>query len=577
MPVGAASGTGKPAHAVKQQPPASPRSDGSSKARAAAHGGEARAPAGAAWFARVRAKLSRQLIKHRWALVVPVVLPLSKAYDGYWKLKNVYLRELRNAAREHPRRVAQVAAQIQRWNAGGRNGLLHTSRKSWQSVSVRAQEYKKNSTGAIDVELHDILALDRDKGTITIEPRVNMAQLTRKLAPLGLTVPVVPELDDLTAGGLYLGYGIESSAHLYGLFADTVKAAELVLADGRVVRASATENRELFHALPWSYGALGMLTALELPVIPALPYVRLTYRGVSSREEAAAEFTRLACAEKPPRFLDALMFSRDRGVLMYGDFAELPKGETANRVGRFYKPWFYKHAEALGRRAGETHEYIPLRDYYHRYTRSLYWHGELLVPFGNHPLFRYTLGWLMPPKVSLMRLVQSDAVRRYRDERNVVQDVLIPVRHLQACLEMMHREFDAYPVWFCAHKVFRREPRGMLGPSSPELDSEMFVDVGVWQVPGYVKRGEAWDGHAAVRRMEAWTRRHQGVQCLYAVTEQTESEFWRMFDRSLYSRVRAAYGAEGALMDVFAKVRRVDVEARPTARERNPESNSTPA
>ena len=58
--------------------------------------------------------------------------------------------------------------------------------------------------------------------------------------------------------------------------------------------------------------------------------------------------------------------------------------------------------------------------------------------------------------------------------------------------------------------------------------------------------------------MEAWARAHNAYQCLYAVTEQSESEFWRMFDRSLYGRVRMAYGADGAFMDVYEKVRRRD-------------------
>jgi hypothetical protein len=31
-----------------------------------------------------------------------------------------------------------------------------------------------------------------------------------------------------------------------------------------------------------------------------------------------------------------------------------------------------------------------------------------------------------------------------------------------------------------------------------------------------------------------------------------------MFDRSLYDRVRARYGAEGVFMDVFDKVKRVE-------------------
>jgi delta24-sterol reductase len=458
----------------------------------------------------------------------------------------------------HEARVARVAAQIRAWNQRGRRGLLHTSRKAWQSVTVRALDYKKDSESGIDVELHDILELDRTRNTIKLEPRVNMAQVTRKLAPLGLTLPVVPELDDLTAGGLLLGYGIESASHKYGLFADTVRSAELVLGDGRVVRASAEQHADLFRALPFSYGAHGMLTALELPVIPARPYVRLTYRGTNSLDQMCREFTRLATSDRPPEFLDALLYTRERGVLMYGDFADLPQGEKPNRISRFYKPWFYKHAERLARE-GEVSEYIPLRDYYHRYTRSLYWHGELLVPFGNHPLFRYALGWLMPPKVSLMRLVQTESLRKYRDERNAVQDVLTPIRHLRSCLEMVDREFEVYPIWLCAHKMFRTDPQGMLSPSADAGDSEMFVDVGLWQVPGFVQRGEAWDGHQAVRNMEAWARAHNAYQCLYAVTEQSEPEFWRMFDRRLYARVRAAYGAEGAFMDVYDKVRRRDV------------------
>jgi Delta24-sterol reductase len=504
-------------------------------------------------------RLTELAIRYRWVIVVPVVLPISKAYELYWTARYVHLRNLRRrftdeAARHQPR-VGRVVAQIQAWTKAGRPGLLHTSRKSWQSVAVRAIEYKKQTSGAIEVDLHDILELDLARGIVRVEPRVNMGQLTRWLAPQGLSVPVVPELDDLTVGGLILGYGIESSAHKYGLFADTVVAAEVVLADGRVVRASATEHADLFRALPWSYGALGFLTAVELRVIPCKPYVRLTYEPVQGLADSVRRFRELACSAQPPEFLEQIYFDLDRSVLVYGDFADLPPGARANAIARFYKPWFPKHIESFFQKQKGT-EYIPLRDYYHRYTRSLYWHGELLVPFGNHPLFRYTLGWLMPPKVSLMRLTQTERVRKYRDERNVVQDALIPIRLLRDGIEMFHREFECYPLWICAHRTFRTEPRAMIGPSKPELAEELFVDLGAWQVPRIVKRKEAWDGREAVRHMEAWLRAQQGYQCLYAVTEQTRDEFWQMFDRTLYDSVRDAYGASGAFMDVFDKVKR---------------------
>ena len=308
-----------------------------------------------------RDRMTEFFIQQRWAIVVPLVLPVSKAYDLYWNARHVYYRNLRNAAADHERRVARVVEQLARWNAEGRPGLLHTSRKSWQSVAVRAIEYKQQKAGAIDVDLHDVLELDVERGIVRVEPRVNMGQLTRWLAPKGWTVPVVAELDDLTVGGLILGYGIESSAHKYGLFADTVVAAEVVLADGSVVRASATENADLFHALPWSYGALGFLTAVELRVIPAKPYVRVTYEPVQGLGAICARFTQLCTANTPPEFLEVLFFDLERAVIVHGDFADLPKGARVNHSARFYKPWFHKHIESFLQR-GIGSEYVPLRD-----------------------------------------------------------------------------------------------------------------------------------------------------------------------------------------------------------------------
>ena len=44
-------------------------------------------------------------------------------------------------------------------------------------------------------------------------------QITATLNPLGWTLPVVPELDDLTVGGLVCGVGVETSSHRYVLIA----------------------------------------------------------------------------------------------------------------------------------------------------------------------------------------------------------------------------------------------------------------------------------------------------------------------------------------------------------------------
>ena len=99
-------------------------------------------------------------------------------------------------------------------------------------MSLRAGKYKKTYDN-IRLDLHDILSINTEKRTVTVEPMVTMGQITHSLLPLGWIIPVLPELDDLTVGGLVNGTGIETSSHRYGLFQHICVAFEIVLADGR--------------------------------------------------------------------------------------------------------------------------------------------------------------------------------------------------------------------------------------------------------------------------------------------------------------------------------------------------------
>lgn len=126
----------------------------------------------------------------------------------------------------------------------------------------------------IECNLIDILEVDRKRCVVRVEPLATMGQVSATLAKIGWTIAIVPELDDLTVGGLVMGTGVESSSHIYGLFQHICESYELVLADGSLVTCSRTENSDLFFAVPWSYGTLGFLTAVEIKILPATKYVR---------------------------------------------------------------------------------------------------------------------------------------------------------------------------------------------------------------------------------------------------------------------------------------------------------------
>ena len=67
-------------------------------------------------------------------------------------------------------------------------------------------------------------------------------------------------------GGLTLGGGLGWLQSKYGLAIDNLRSAQLVLADGRVVTASANENADLFWAVRGAGANFGVATSLEFNV-----------------------------------------------------------------------------------------------------------------------------------------------------------------------------------------------------------------------------------------------------------------------------------------------------------------------
>ena len=91
---------------------------------------------------------------------------------------------------------------------------------------------------------------------------------------------------------------------------------------------------------------------------------------------------------------------------MVGNFADVETDEEKakiNKVTTWYKPWFYKHVETFLTTRNGGEEYIPLREYLLRHDKAIFWVIESMIPFGNHPLFLFFLGWMLPPKPAFMK------------------------------------------------------------------------------------------------------------------------------------------------------------------------------
>lgn len=200
-----------------------------------------------------------------------------------------------------------------------------TARPGWQTMSFRQPLYKKTST-QIECNLVDILEVDTKRGVVRVEPLANMGQISKTLGEIGWAIPIVPELDDLTVGGLVMGTGVESSSHIYGLFQHICISFELVLSDGSVVKCTKENNPDLFYAVPWSYGTLGFLTAVEIKIIPVTKYISLKYIPVRGVGKIVDLFEKESKNLKND-FVEGLMYSLDEGVIMIGNMVETLKSE----------------------------------------------------------------------------------------------------------------------------------------------------------------------------------------------------------------------------------------------------------
>ena len=121
----------------------------------------------------------------------------------------------------------------------------------------------------------EILEIDATDMTATVQPGVLNLQLSRAVGEHGLFYPPDPSSWEWST----LGGNVATNAGglccvKYGVTADYVRALEVVLADGRVVRtgrrtAKGVAGYDLTHLFVGSEGTLGVITEITVSLVPA--------------------------------------------------------------------------------------------------------------------------------------------------------------------------------------------------------------------------------------------------------------------------------------------------------------------
>lgn len=426
----------------------------------------------------------------------------------------------------HTAKVQRIARALARHDGGG---AFVSLKKKAVSHQVPKKGDKRRHDAKVDIsDLDEILRIDPITRTCTAEPGVTFVDLVAATLEYGLVPIVVPELKTITVGGAVSGCSIESMSFRYGGFHDTCLEYEVITTDGEVLRCTPdNEHKLVFQMMHGSFGTLGVLSKLKFRLVPAKPYVKLTYDTFPTLQEYEAAIREHATAADVD-FMDGIIHAPNKYVLCLGKFVD-----EAPYTHRY--DWVRVYWRSTGAR---IEDYLRTPDYFFRYDRGV---------TNVHP--RSFVGRLLFGKIvsstTLLRL--AEVLHRFlpADRPNVTVDLFLPIAKLQDFMQWYRSAIDYFPLWCVPYRRVRYYE--WIAPGYFDgVDDELFVDLAIYGL-------EQPRGRNYYKEIEDELPKVKGIKTLISHNFYDEETFWSIWNKSSYDAVKAITDRKNILRDLYTK------------------------
>ncbi len=151
-------------------------------------------------------------------------------------------------------------------NAADVVACVKTARETGMSLSIRGGGHNAGGLGVwddalvVDLSTMRSVTVDADAHQVRVDGGCTWSDVDGATVPFGMATPS-GFLASTGVGGLTLGGGIGYLTRRFGLTIDNLISADVVLADGSLVTASATSHPDLFWALRGGGGNFGVVTS----------------------------------------------------------------------------------------------------------------------------------------------------------------------------------------------------------------------------------------------------------------------------------------------------------------------------
>ena len=202
------------------------------------------------------------------------------------------------------------------------------ARSNHETISVRGAGHNVAGTslrdGAMLIDLSAMkgIRIDADAQTAQAEPGVTWAELNNALQPFGLAA-TGGYVGTTGVSGLTLGGGLGWMVRKYGCALDNLLSADVVTADAQVLKASSTENPDLFWGIRGGGGNFGIVTSFEFTVHPVAEVLAGLVLHPASKGREALRFWREYESTAPEDMTN--------GALIFTAPPELPVPDSLRR------------------------------------------------------------------------------------------------------------------------------------------------------------------------------------------------------------------------------------------------------
>jgi FAD/FMN-containing dehydrogenase len=398
-------------------------------------------------------------------------------------------------------------------------------------------------------DLDRVIRIDTKKRTAEVEAATTYKDLVAATLKHGLLPAVVPQFVTITVGGAVAGGACEATSFRYGPVHETVLSMTVLLGDGRVVTATPdNEHRDLFYALPNTFGSLGYILKLTVKLVPAKKFVELRhvhFTDLQTYFAAIADVMRTDMYDgRYVDFMDGIILSEHDCYLTIAHFVD-----TAPYTSDYtYMQIYYRSISS------RSADYLTTHDFIWRWDADWAWGSKA---FGmQNKLLRLLLGKKMLNSFSYWKVVGWD--RKYglgrklarlsgKTTERVVQDMEIPIERSAAYMLEFLSEVPVRPIWVCPMRAWRPEPFTF----SPMDPKQLYINFGVW---GTAARRKDAPKHHVNRIIETGILPYHGYKALYSDVFYSPEEFWAIYDKPRYDALKAKYDPGHHLKDFYQKV-----------------------